>query len=424
MTVGTSIYSEKLGNKCGFWSCFDYYLRSSRSWAGDDAAPRTPLQKVYRYGTIPGRTTLKGVVLPPIHWKKRVFEPLPSRARKIREEHAYSLDFASTTEDPLLYHYGGPGSGIGYESVINLDAHYSDASSLWTANDDLSLVAKLRSNIGGSGFNAGVFLAEAPQAIRMIGDSAARIAGAYKSLRRGNVFTAWNYLVRGTAQKHLKLPRKTDNANFWLQAQYGWKPLVQDVADGAIFLDQTFGYPRQQVVTATRFAGGQKVHTSNPLLSAFSGGINLYYVKEMTYSKKIRAIIRDVDTIRLAGLTDPASVAWEILPFSFVADWFIPVGRYLDALSLQRAVQATYVTTTKITVKKGHAYPTYQPGYSPGSYTWYSRADSWSAESIHFSRAISSQLNIPLPVFKPMAQSLSLSHAANAIALLVQRHGS
>jgi hypothetical protein len=33
-----------------------------------------------------------------------------------------------------------------------------------------------------------------------------------------------------------------------------------------------------------------------------------------------------------AGITNPLEVAWELVPFSFVADWFFPVGAYLGSL--------------------------------------------------------------------------------------------
>jgi hypothetical protein len=32
------------------------------------------------------------------------------------------------------------------------------------------------------------------------------------------------------------------------------------------------------------------------------------------------------------GITNPLQVAWELVPFSFVADWLLPVGSYLDTL--------------------------------------------------------------------------------------------
>jgi hypothetical protein len=34
-----------------------------------------------------------------------------------------------------------------------------------------------------------------------------------------------------------------------------------------------------------------------------------------------------------AGLVNPLSIAWELLPWSFVVDWFIPVGNTLEAMT-------------------------------------------------------------------------------------------
>jgi hypothetical protein len=38
-------------------------------------------------------------------------------------------------------------------------------------------------------------------------------------------------------------------------------------------------------------------------------------------------------TINSLGLTNPIAVAWELVPFSFAVDWFLPVGNTLSALT-------------------------------------------------------------------------------------------
>jgi hypothetical protein len=37
--------------------------------------------------------------------------------------------------------------------------------------------------------------------------------------------------------------------------------------------------------------------------------------------------------MKTVGLLNPATVAWELVPYSFIADWFVPVGDYLTGLT-------------------------------------------------------------------------------------------
>lgn len=55
-----------------------------------------------------------------------------------------------------------------------------------------------------------------------------------------------------------------------------------------------------------------------------------------SYSKRIkcRYVIRDASlkTLAQVGITNPAATVWELIPYSFVFDWIIPVGGYLESL--------------------------------------------------------------------------------------------
>lgn len=57
------------------------------------------------------------------------------------------------------------------------------------------------------------------------------------------------------------------------------------------------------------------------------------------------------------GFVNPATVAWELVPFSFLVDWFVPVGRFLstwtDFAGYQFLEPTTtrYVTTTYVFTK-------------------------------------------------------------------------
>lgn len=117
------------------------------------------------------------------------------------------------------------------------------------------------------------------------------------------------------------------------------------------------------------------------------------------------------------GLKDPLSIAWELVPYSFVADWFIPIGAWLQARGLQQAVKGTFVSS--LTEKFE------QRGASSAAANFeLIGASAWRYSTGVFTRTVEPQLKIPYPEFKPLGKILSWQHCENAIALLINAHGS
>jgi len=50
-----------------------------------------------------------------------------------------------------------------------------------------------------------------------------------------------------------------------------------------------------------------------------------------------------------SGVSDPASVLWEKIPYSFVIDWMLPVGNFLSAVDFWRKTEGSFVFTHKVT---------------------------------------------------------------------------
>jgi hypothetical protein len=126
------------------------------------------------------------------------------------------------------------------------------------------------------------------------------------------------------------------------------------------------------------------------------------------------AYIKEVDTVSLLGLKDPSSLVWERLPWSFVADWFIPIQDYLQARALTQSVSGTFVKTiTEKRVVKGFHYES--GGYhfdDPGYYGKYVKCNRYVYTSLP---------DVPLPRFKPLGDVPSWKRALNAVSLLVQK---
>lgn len=283
----------------------------------------------------------------------------------------------------------------------------------WDSNDGIALLGKLREQIAGSSFNAGVALGESPRALKMIAESTTKIYKAYKAVRSGNPIVAAQLLTgkKIPKSKARKLvPTKNAAASNWLELQYGWKPLLTDIYDGAVFIDHQMRNPTRMIFRTTRYAQGSKRIKSVCKWPQNIARLPVY----ITSSSTIVARLIEKDVVRLAGLMDPASVAWELVPYSFVIDWFVPIGNYLSAKSLSSALTGQFVTTHKFVFKSYGKKA--ESSYPLASFQDGSKC---SISYCSISRTVSTTLSVPKPEIKPLSKIASWGHTLNAVALLV-----
>lgn len=397
MTVGTTTADLTYAYPGGYAGA-----KFTKTWNGTDypkvatqkGSPKEPVKPVKAYQRRDGRIV--------IIWPKRLPRQKrpPKRART--EQHPYSCTITDIVWPRSTLHYGATKVQQAYNGTPAWGT--PGGVSPWTANDDIAILGKLRERIVGTDFNLGVFLAESGEAISMIANAASRIDSAYRAARKGNFAKAARKLVDGTERQDLRKRKAT--ASNWLELQYGWLPLVNDAYEGATFLASALNAPLQQRYTVRR-RRGTKMATGSPS--------NEVFVESWGYvQQQIIAILREKDVVALSGLLDPASIVWERLPYSFVVDWFIPIGNYLAARSLTKAITGTFITTTT-TVRWARGVKA-----TPSAYYRVEDAESYRYKTITVNRTISTTLKVPLPTIKPLSQVASWKHCANAVALLLQ----
>lgn len=379
-----------------------------KSWAGDDDPPLPPLPRqppsyIYRAYLNDIRNVKK----------IRVHNgPRPRRTRKHVTPHNYHCDVFAM-EDSVYGHvnFGNPQ----LSNTSGLRAPSWAATSLLDANDQLALIGKLKEKLQGSDFNLGIFLAEGHETLRMVADTAHRIDRSIRFLRTGNFGAAARTLVEGTSRTSNAPPYRTSKElvtrnekalyNQWLQLQYGWLPLLKDVEAGAQFLAhkvQDLPVMRTSVSKRKEFPF-TFVAQSNGEPAAFVES------KGAKTHRRTLTVYHHGEPPSLAqqlGLLDPLSVAWEKMPWSFVVDWFIPVGQFLNANGFSPGVNSTCVTSDKLVGRQG--FGENDNGLSAMAYFQSS-----------FTRVVG-PFDIPLPVFKGLGTAASWRHCANAIALLGQ----
>lgn len=168
--------------------------------------------------------------------------------------------------------------------------------------------------------NLSVSIAELGKTTDMVFDFARSTLGFLRSLRRGRLRSA----IRA-----IKSPRtRADKAlaQRFLEYTYGWVPLAHDVYGLSEFIHRKI--ENDYIYGHAKFASERDI----------SSQISPYLVLTGRCVRKRKNLYRyKVDSAGLrslaqAGITNPAAVVWELVPYSFVLDWFFTVGDYLQSL--------------------------------------------------------------------------------------------
>jgi hypothetical protein len=401
------------------------FSRYTKSWTGTNYPVTTPsnlFQAVWK--------KVEKAADPELSFRKekwtylRVWEERRKKRRTIETDHPYAMTLQFWTDSVRgawdIFDFYPPYAYLGtterYFRELYADGYSSNFSTAWSPNNTIALQGKLREKIVGSDFDMSVFLGEGRQTLALIADTARRLANALAGFRGcdpGKVARALGARparVRDIMRKNpggRKLsPSQAAQAaaSAWLELQYGWMPLLKDAEGAAQALAQQLNEPAVQTYRARK-----KV----PLACVVSSS----NIKTWTYRGEIRgqliAKLKEVNVASLNGLTDPSSMLWELLPWSFVADWFIPIGSYLSARGLAQSVSGSFITT----ITRREYFETIS-GLPLSPVNKRNRDFNYRSMKIAVDRTVSSSLSTPLPSFKPLAKVASWQHCVNAVALL------
>lgn len=185
-------------------------------------------------------------------------------------------------------------------------------------------------------FNVGQALAEANQTAGLIENVANILMTAIDLIKKRKWKRIKKQLGWGRAPTGNSATISTANA--WLQYQYGWKPLLQDVYNAVESLAETI---HGQKPTSTQFLKFERVFHEELV------GDGTDYARYLTTSGIQSCFVRldylpgngIASTMFGLGLQNPASLAYEVATLSFVADWFIPIGNALGAANYAAGIQ-------------------------------------------------------------------------------------
>lgn len=189
---------------------------------------------------------------------------------------------------------------------------------------------KLQSKMKDQKFNAGVALAESRRTANLVSSTCVRLARTVTALKRGRLSEAASIL--GVDSRAFPRRRGFGVPQLWLEAQYGWKPLLSDVHGAIQSLSEA--YSERPVYMSVRASADEKISRSQNVTGTF--GLPFVWsqkAKARSYGYVEYAVGNSLaQAASQTGVANPLSVAWEMVPWSFVVDWFYPVGTYLNNL--------------------------------------------------------------------------------------------
>lgn len=221
-----------------------------------------------------------------------------------------------------------------------------------------------------------------------------------------------------------------NTARNWLELQYGWKPALNDIhfaieSISKLDLVQASIVSVSSSATIKKEDGGVLRPNAGPNPPVVGS-----WKSKLSTTTKIGVRFRIADQLRSflsqSGFTNLVSLAWELLPGSFVLDWLLPVGSYLESIDSWNGLEFMegYETTfTRLEVAYHRAYSGYDyPGGHTSPPTRYTQLEGGLYKSaILLDRAkLTAFPSMSLPSFK---NPLSVGHALNALALLRQYFG-
>lgn len=316
---------------------------------------------------------------------------------------------SSSAKTALVFGDDGPGSVGSESSFYYWGAQQSGGLPLVPSGLKNQVTTEMLVKLSRQDYNLGIILAEGRKTSQMIATRTLQVLRAFRSIRRGR----WRDAARLLGISYQPGKAGMTPHQLWLEMQYGWKPYLGDIYGAVKSLNKSFREEGQLIRVSRQLV--REDATPPPYGGPGSGGSSRLTVKAIAYYE-----VHSSTAVMLqeAGLINPFQVAWEVVPFSFLLDWFIPVGNMLQASTASwgmRFKDGCYVYTVRAKYSV-----TINPNKSGGS--WVTLSNNRKAVSELFGMQRVPMVSVPLPGFY-MTSPFSSTRVANALALVAALSG-
>jgi hypothetical protein len=203
-------------------------------------------------------------------------------------------------------------------------------------------------------FNLAEAFGERAETAEMILSKLRTIFKGIHALKRGNLRRAAR--IFGVKLKKSIVNYPFHLADLWMEFHYGWYPFILDIYGALEFLNENdLNRPERYAIHAIRNITDKRVGKSSGMFTPNPGHIEVHYkaVRTELFRSKTRLdyylVNPQLATLSQLGITNPLSLAWELMTLSWFLDWIIPIGSYLSALDATSGWQFRAGSRTNVT---------------------------------------------------------------------------
>lgn len=204
-------------------------------------------------------------------------------------------------------------------------------------------IARFKEGLGENA-SLGAALATVPESFAMIAQRAGAMLKAYRHLKKGQFKKFTKALNTRPLVKHKKTKwTAPKNASaLWLEYWFGWAPMIGDIFSATHVVNSPFAPVR---ILGTASEPAMRIQTQYKWGGKYT---------ESFFGKHVAKVQADVTVVnpnlyllQKLGLLNPASIAWELVPFSFMVDWFGNIGDVIDEWTAYAGLSFSNAFTTR-----------------------------------------------------------------------------
>lgn len=226
--------------------------------------------------------------------------------------------------------------------------------------------------------NGGVLLGELHESMGLLGKACTQLMLIIRAVKRGRLSEAIELIseytggrvdnkirTRKTINRRRRHEGKTPitkseySSSMWLELHFGWMPIISDIYSIIEYINDVTKdiYPdKAQWFSFSGYASGKysgQFSTSELDYWLEMRDCQLSGSSEWRVAYTATLTLEDplVDTLNTLGLVNPGSVAWELVPFSFVLDWFVPIGDWIESFTAHAGLKLLDVSVTEKSIK-------------------------------------------------------------------------